>query len=307
MRKLVAVLSTLLIAGALASFPSPALAADSLFGNSCTATTGPTNLTGVMTTKGAANPLPIASPSNGVITKATLALPPVGPASIVLKTMRATANLNEYTVVGESAGFTVQTGTVSYPIRVPVKTGDLMGMSGAGVLMCATGDASDVVATVVGNSAVGSTMTYTPVPNRALSMVATVEPDADNDGYGDTSQDLCPQSASFQTACPVVKLDSLAAAVGGKISVYVTVSTSTKVAVTGVAKVNGKKLKLTGLPGRRARHPGQVQGQAPQGPDGGPGQAPAEQEDHGHPHRLATDVAGRISTDTSKIKLPGTK
>lgn len=308
MRKLVALLSTLLIAGAVASIPSPALAADSQFGNSCTATTGPVNVTGVMTTKGAGNPLPITAQANGVITKATLALPAIGAASIVLKTMRATTTPNQYTVVGESVGFNVVTGTVGYPIRVPVKAGDLLGMSGAGVLMCATGDANDVVALIAGNSAVGSTLTYSPTTNRALSMVATVEPDADADGYGDTTQDLCPQSAAFQTACPVVKLDSLAAKSGSKINVYVAVSTSTNVAVTGVAKVNGKKVKLKG--GTKAVEPGTLKPfkvKLPSALRSALAKLPPSKKITVTLTASSTDVAGRISTDTTKIKLPGTK
>jgi hypothetical protein len=31
---------------------------------------------------------------------------------------------------------------------------------------------------------------------------AVVESDADGDGYGDVTQDLCPQSATTQAACP---------------------------------------------------------------------------------------------------------
>jgi hypothetical protein len=35
-----------------------------------------------------------------------------------------------------------------------------------------------------------------------LNLSAVVEPDADHDGFGDVSQDACPQSAATQTACP---------------------------------------------------------------------------------------------------------
>ncbi|MBS1845097.1 MAG: hypothetical protein JST53_11825 [Actinobacteria bacterium] len=31
-----------------------------------------------------------------------------------------------------------------------------------------------------------------------------IEPDADGDGYGDLTEDGCPQSADFHTACPTV-------------------------------------------------------------------------------------------------------
>ena len=34
------------------------------------------------------------------------------------------------------------------------------------------------------------------------NIAAVLEPDADLDGFGDASQDLCPQSAATQAACP---------------------------------------------------------------------------------------------------------
>jgi hypothetical protein len=40
------------------------------------------------------------------------------------------------------------------------------------------------------------------VGNYRPNISAVLEPDADNDGYGDVSQDACPQSAQTQVACP---------------------------------------------------------------------------------------------------------
>jgi hypothetical protein len=42
-------------------------------------------------------------------------------------------------------------------------------------------------------------------PNDALLMQAHVEPDADGDGFGDETQDLCPSQAGTQGACIVKK------------------------------------------------------------------------------------------------------
>jgi hypothetical protein len=292
----------------LAGTPSPAFAVDSSFGNACLATTGPSGTTGVMTAKGAGNPLPIAAPANGVITKATLAIPAVSPATIVLKTMRPTAAPNAFTVAAESTAFLIQTGTAGYPVRVPVKTGDLLGMSGAGTLMCTTADAGDVVGLAAGNSAVGSTVTYAPTPNRALSMVATIEPDADGDEYGDTTQDLCPQSASFHSACPVARLDSFVSPSKGKLGVYVGVSTSTTVKVTGVAKVNGKKVKLKG--GTKTAEPGKLtlfKVTLPKALKAALAKLPASKKITVTLTSSATNLAATVTTDTTKVKLPGTK
>jgi hypothetical protein len=39
-------------------------------------------------------------------------------------------------------------------------------------------------------------------PSARVNVSAVVESDADGDGYGDVSQDLCPQSKLSQAACP---------------------------------------------------------------------------------------------------------
>jgi hypothetical protein len=37
---------------------------------------------------------------------------------------------------------------------------------------------------------------------RLLALAVVIEPDADGDGYGDETQDLCPQSTLLHAACP---------------------------------------------------------------------------------------------------------
>lgn len=51
-----------------------------------------------------------------------------------------------------------------------------------------------------------------------------VEPDVDGDGFGDETQDKCPQSAQYQTTCPVIALGITANA--GKKSIFVQATTS---------------------------------------------------------------------------------
>lgn len=45
-----------------------------------------------------------------------------------------------------------------------------------------------------------------PQNNLRMNLAATVEPDADRDGFGDETQDACPAQAAVQTACPIVPL-----------------------------------------------------------------------------------------------------
>jgi hypothetical protein len=290
MRRLSATTTIIALGSALAlAVPSSAQAAPpNDFGNGCLANTAPSNTTLVMTAKSGLNSLPIAAPTSGVITKATFNVPAAPVIPTTLKTMHPTGSLNQFKVVSESASIPVGTGVNTYDVRFPVAAGDLLGISSSlGSLACNTGNAGDVLGSVAGNIAAGQTATFTPVTSVAVSAVVTVEPDADHDGFGDTTQDLCPQSASFQVACPVVKVDSFASPAKGSITVVVSSSPSATVAVSGSAKVNGKKIKLKG--GAKVAEPGSpdtVQGQAPDSAEAGARQAPPEQEDH-------RDVDGR--------------
>jgi len=98
-------------------------------------------------------------------------------------------------------------GTYSVPARTPVTAGDQLGLTygigGNHALPsgCGTGPFRYVYtpALVQGN------------PPQAQSLHgscdelinATVEPDADHDGYGDETQDQCPTNASTHASCPV--------------------------------------------------------------------------------------------------------
>jgi hypothetical protein len=308
MRRLIVILTTTTFGLGMTLVPSPASAAAGEFGNSCQATTGPGNTSGVMMAKGGANPLPITAPSTGVITKATLNLPGVAAVPETLRVLRGTGVPNEFTVLAESAPFTLTAGTVGYPVRVPVTAGDLLGLGGSAALMCATGDAADVVGVITGNPAVGAPATYTPTTSRALSVVATIEPDVDKDGYGDTTQDLCPQSASFQSACPVVILDSFAAPSGNKIAMVVTTDANVNVNVTGKAKVNGKTLNLKG--GTKACPAGTLTKftvKLPKALKSALADLPPSKRIKVTLTATTTDLVGRVATDQSTVKLPGTR
>jgi hypothetical protein len=247
MRKLVATLSVLTLGAVMGlGVESPASAAGaSQFGHdNCVENNLPANTTAVMAVGAPANPLPVAAPASGIITKAKFSLPTIpNPLLFKLKTMHATGAPNEFTVVSQG-DVLVGSGVQTYDVRVPVKAGDLLGIGGAGALFCATGNAADIASSAVGDLAPGTTAPFTPATGTALPIVATVEPDADGDGFGDITQDQCPQSATTQSACPVI--DSFAVPQGKVITVLVSTTGDTDVAVTGLAKVHGKQVRLKG-------------------------------------------------------------
>jgi hypothetical protein len=116
-----------------------------------------------------------------------------------------------YAVVGTTA---IQDLPASFlvdrlPARIRVHAGDRLALSPdpEGTFMslsgvhCAfpTSDASDVVRS--GSNPVGSTVDLPgPSANERLNLAATVEPDADSDGFGDESQDACPSDGAAHVA-----------------------------------------------------------------------------------------------------------
>lgn len=120
-----------------------------------------------------------------------------------LKAYRATGTANQYTVVGASTSQTTAPGTTpTYPTRIPVKAGDIIGLGGGtGDCAAQTGNSSDQYEVRGGDAPPGETDTYSPSTNFRMDISAQLEPDADNDGFGDETQDQCPTDASTQGPC----------------------------------------------------------------------------------------------------------
>lgn len=105
-------------------------------------------------------------------------------------------------------------GTYSFPARLPVQVGDRIGydMNLAPGNLVLWGAVQGVPGDRFGSASIwpqgGSPSFYADMSdppfgsNAYLPMNATVEPDADGDGYGDETQDGCPTNASSHGACP---------------------------------------------------------------------------------------------------------
>jgi hypothetical protein len=95
--------------------------------------------------------------------------------------------------------------------RVPVKSGDIIGLLGtqfAGLPAgrCAsTGGTGDTYRFLQGTvpTDVGVVTNYVETSGLKIDVSAVVEPDVDGDGFGDDTQDACPRLASTQDACPI--------------------------------------------------------------------------------------------------------
>jgi hypothetical protein len=209
-------------------------------GNQCEATVLGASFTAAQI-GGKPGGLPVAAPSSGVITSWQVN----GPATAkeepeYLKLLPPTGNPNEYRVVSESpAGLITHQGPNAFPARIPIQAGDHLGVFGvAGVYYCATGNGNDVMGAIGKDATIGSANVYGTNPNFQAAVSATVEPDADNDGYGDETEDKCPQSAQyFEIPCPPLTLSFFSVAQRSAALVYVSAGVPSQITVS--AKVPG--------------------------------------------------------------------
>ena len=114
---------------------------------------------------------------------------------------------NHKTLVGKSAWAPVAlNANNTFAIRMPVPAGAKLGIAvDTSTMLCglSAGLPGDQLAYGSPfNPDTSTDMSYGPVASFRPDISAVLEPDADGDTFGDVSQDLCPQSAATQAACP---------------------------------------------------------------------------------------------------------
>src|SRR6185503_11722623 len=141
---------------------------------------------------------PIAAPAAGVVTKWTvnagIPLPPGFTYSETMRVFRATGAPNEFLTVAESSPGAIGNGVNTFETRIPVQAGDRFGAFAPAtglslVLICPTASVEDKIGLKEGDVAPGGKATYEPAEALQLALSVTIEPDADNDGFGDETQD----------------------------------------------------------------------------------------------------------------------
>jgi hypothetical protein len=211
------------------------------------------------------SPFPTAVPAAGVITSWGVnvgsALAPGVTAPVTFKVLRPNLIAKTVQVVGESNA-TLTSGSNVFNIRVPVQAGDRVGVGVDGKLLaCEEASPGASFGLIEGNPVTGATAPFkeSPEAKAQIPVFATVEPDADGDGYGDETQDQCPTDASTQGPCPTkaaptpppatipTTLSASAAAKKAFLTVSLTSTAQASVTVTGTVKIGkGKSVKLTG-------------------------------------------------------------
>jgi hypothetical protein len=232
---------------------SPSASAATEVGDNCVANElAETTVLGLFEVNNPFSPFPGASPSAGVITKwtTTSAIPAPFALPHVMKVVRPLGP-TAVQILSESPAGGVLPGANSFDVRIPIQAGDHIGLVPAnefGLLVCEAPGQPGIVGLFEGAGTPGTTVAAAQgsAPIR-VPVSATVEPDADNDGFGDETQDKCPQSAALQVACPVTVLDSFALPKKGKAVVLIATSQAASVTVTGTAKLpRAKKGKKAG-------------------------------------------------------------
>ncbi len=138
----------------------------------------------------------------GVVTSwAHMAPDPIGFAETMALQMLRPAGGTQFTVIGQSAVQTLMPGPNSFPTRIPVQAGDVLGLyvqHGGNIAYCQEaapmfneGDKTREL-NATQNPAVGTTLNFAGNEQAArLDASAVIERDVDGDGLGDETQDSC--------------------------------------------------------------------------------------------------------------------
>jgi hypothetical protein len=128
-----------------------------------------------------------------------------------LKVFRATGDPNQFLVVGQSALEPITASSLNgpFPARIPVQAGDYVSIrpgNNGGPCDTSTGNMADSSRVSQGGADTpdGSTTLFNPTPNTAqrANVSASLEADADGDGFGDETQDNCLGAAGPLNGCP---------------------------------------------------------------------------------------------------------
>ena len=119
-----------------------------------------------------------------------------------LKVLHYDGTGTSYTVKAASNTETATAGVTStFSARVPIAVEDLLGVTATSANCVATLTGGSSAYWVAGDLASGASASFSISPTSAIPVAATLEADADGDGYGDETQDLCPSQAATQGTC----------------------------------------------------------------------------------------------------------
>lgn len=205
-------------------------------GSRCAASGGQPSRAVVSTTAASA-----VFPTDGVITKWGTGFLPTDPLVYPVSQLTLRGAGTAWTITGSSIT-EVAKGPSEYAARISVTAGDRIGMGNTTVYCAAVGE--NMALGAYAGEPVGTLLDLSlPGPNLMPAIWATLEPDVDKDGFGDETQDLCPQGADFQTACPVPVLAVFRVPSASGFKAIATTSIATTVVLNGSFKTRASKGK----------------------------------------------------------------
>ena len=140
-----------------------------------------------------------AVPSAGVITAWSYQADATPP-SVAFKVARNDGG-GSFTILADSGLQTPAPGALhTAQARIPVSGGELIGIFTSNA-ECGRGAAGYSTFYRPSNSAASSMLAYSGPASYQLDVSALLEPDADNDGFGDETQDQCPTDPASQGDC----------------------------------------------------------------------------------------------------------
>jgi hypothetical protein len=245
-----------------ATFSTASAAAATEFGRQCDPDAGGASADMALQLSRITPPFALKTTSPGVVTSWKVQSAPfLEPQTMVLKVIRETGG--EYEVIAESAPEAVVEKPHQFSTRIPVPAGVSFGVTSTKSFPSCQAASGDTVAFFAGGGPVGSKAKPGEVRTELLlSLAAVVEPDVDGDGYGDETQDLCPQSAATQGACPAppaggggatFKLKGKPKLEGNVVAVKLTTSATATLTVTG--SIRGKR---AAAPATKTVNPGET-------------------------------------------------
>jgi hypothetical protein len=303
------------VATALATVGPASAGAATEFGSNCAATGVETELSFFDLAHSGSEPLPAQAPLSGVITRGKVTVGfALEPGLIFARPqVYRTAGSNQATLVGEGSAFSISTGATSFSTRLPVQAGDHIGIASryedeALGLYCQTKEGADQMAYTEGSPSVGSTVPFETADGYRAPISAVIEPDGDHDGFGDETQDACPQLTAFQTPCPLIAVDApKVVKKKGSVVLFVTTNLEAPVVVDGLVKLGkGRKARLKAGP--KTVPPGvptQFALKFPQKLKNRLGELAPSKKLTLKVTISGTSVAGAVTTSTLKVKLKG--
>jgi hypothetical protein len=155
--------------------------------------------------------------------------------------------VNSWTVQHVTGLLPLVVGDNATTAHIQIKTGQLIAYYGTpGAAACTSGISNSLLTAGPGSLSMGTVVTTSSTSTTyTVPLWADVEPDVDGDNFGDETQDLCPQSAALQIACPNPKLAAELAGTTKSFQAWVTTDVPGKVTATGSVKLPGKSKPVT--------------------------------------------------------------